>query len=543
MSNLSVPFNLTLLDLNDNVLQGLRPVKSLDVFQPSSHNFHEDGLFSPTIFGRVGEERRNRMYSYIDIKVPVFHPLIFNTFGQLKRLYPEIIAGKSYAVWDEEIKDFVKSNQLEGSTGFHFFAQHWDKIVFEGRGSDLRENNIKLIEKFKKQSLTSKVIVMPAGLRDYEIQDNGKESENEFNALYRKLLIISNSFTSGVVKNSLEMLNNPRFSLQLTFNAIYDKIIMSLEGKKKIVMGKWASRAIANGTRNVITSVNIPSDNLNSEANFKFNDTLVGLYQYIKAILPVAKYQIKHYYLTQVFTGPNTPAVLVNKQTLKRESVRIPASIYDSWMTDEGLDRVMTLYGEEALRHQVIEIQGYYIGLIYKGNGTFRIFQDIDELPEHLSKNDVYPLTFTELIYLSVYEHVKKYHALVTRYPVTGFGSIYPSFIHLKPTVRTEVRYPLNDVWEIDKESLPAYQFPTKTAFINSMGPHSTKLARMGADFDGDMGSLNVVYSEEGSEEINNYLNSVSFYVGTDGKISHSVGTDTVRYLMKTMTGEPVQRV
>lgn len=542
MSNLSIPFNLALLDLNDNVLSGLLPVKSLDVFQASTHNFHEDGLFSPTIFGKIGEERRNRRYGYIDIKIPVFHPLIFYTLGKLKRLYPEIIAGKTFATWDDEIKDFVKSNQLEGQTGFNFFIENWANIIFESRGSDTRDDNIKLIQKYKAKALTSKIIVMPAGLREYEIQDNGKESENEFNTLYRKLLIISNSFTSSVVKNSIEMLNNPRFSLQLTFNAIYDKIIMSLEGKKRIVMGKWASRAIANGTRNVITSVNIPSQELNSEANFKFNDTLIGLYQYIKSTLPVSKYQIKNYYLTQVFTGPNSPAILVNKETLKRESVKIPASVYDSWMTDEGLDKVMTLYGEEALRHQELEIQGHYIGLIYKGKNVFRIFQDIDDLPEDFDKKDVHPLTFTELIYLSVYEHSRKYPALVTRYPITGFGSIYPSYIYLKPTIKTEIRYPLNDQWEIDKETLPAYQFPTKTSFINSMGPHSTKLARMGADFDGDMSSFNVIYTEEGIEEINNYLNNVSFYVGTDGQISHSVATDTVNYLMKTLTGNPVPR-
>lgn len=67
---------------------------------------------------RIGEENRNRRFSYIDIKVPVLHPQIYAVLGQLKHLYHEIISGKGYAIWDEELKDFVKSDQMNGRTEF-----------------------------------------------------------------------------------------------------------------------------------------------------------------------------------------------------------------------------------------------------------------------------------------------------------------------------------------------------------------------------------------------------------------------------------------
>ena len=47
-----------------------------------------------------------------------------------------------------------------------------------------------------------------------------------------------------------------------------------------------------------------------------------------------------------------------------------------------------------------------------------------------------------------------------------------------------------------------------------------------------------VAYSEEAIEEVNNKLNSRSFYVNTSGKISFSLATDTIDYLVQNLTGD-----
>ena len=69
MSDLSVPFNIKLLVLTDDKLVGLKPVTVLDAFDGASKNFHESGLFSTSIFGKVGEYQRSYRYSYINIKL------------------------------------------------------------------------------------------------------------------------------------------------------------------------------------------------------------------------------------------------------------------------------------------------------------------------------------------------------------------------------------------------------------------------------------------------------------------------------------------
>lgn len=482
MSDLSVPFNISLLNLTPEKLVGLKPVTSLDSLEGMSRNFNENGLFSVSIFGRIGDERRNRRFSYIDIKATIFHPVIYRSLIQLKRFYGEIIESKSYATWDDEIKDFVKSDQLEGQTGFHFFTTHWKDIVFEEKPSDSRHINIELIKKFKERAMLDKVIVLPAGLRDIQIEEDGRVSEDEINTFYRKIISLSNSIPPSAVENSIEMLDGVRLGLQRNFNLIYDLIENMIKGKKKLMMGKWASRKIFNGTRNVITSMPISSNTLNSPGNIGFNDTMVGLYQYMKAALPITKFNLKNGFLNKVFVGPNAPVYLIDKKSLKKVSVNLKPQHYDSWMTDEGVEKIITLFGEESLRHKQLEIEGYYVGLIYKGVDTFKLFQDIDDLPEHLDKTKVSPVTFCELMYISVYADSAKYPCFVTRYPITGFGSIYVSKPYLKPTLSTEVRKPLGDNWEPDDNLPIAYNFPTLSDFVNSISPHPSKLARLGAD-------------------------------------------------------------
>ena len=552
MTAVTIPFNIEILYPDQKALMYIKPVRVLDIFQGSSKNFHEDGLFSQTIFGKVGDSIRNKRFSYIDIKLHIFHPLLFKAITSISPLYADIMAKKQYAEWDDSIKNFVKTDQLSGDTGYAFFIKHWKDIEWKRTGSDKRESVIQLIEKYKNVALTNKVIVLPAGLRDYEIDENGKETEDEFNSLYRSLLNNSSIVHEKLItEDSIRSYDNVRMSLQRTFNEIYSKITSMLEGKNKLILGKWTKRAVFNGTRNVITSANVPCDELFSSASVGVNDTIVGLFQYLKAILPVAKFHIKNGFLGEIFPGPSAPALLVNKKTLEAEQVRISPDHYDGWMTDEGLDNTINLFGDEANRSKVLEIEDHYMGLIYKGTidnkKVFKLFHDIRDLPPHLDKKDVYPLKFVELLYCSIYHISRKYPALVTRYPITDFCSIYPSRVYLKPTIHSEIRYPLNENWEIaipDESNLvtdiPAYNFPVGDIYYNALSPHPTKLAKMGADFDGDMCSFNVLYSDESLNEIESLLHSKNFYVGSDGKISFSVNVDTVKYLMKTLTGDPV---
>jgi len=69
MSNLTttMPFNISLLKISNTDIKSMRRIRNLDIFTAASRNFHPEGLFSIDIFGKVGEERRNRLFAYIDL--------------------------------------------------------------------------------------------------------------------------------------------------------------------------------------------------------------------------------------------------------------------------------------------------------------------------------------------------------------------------------------------------------------------------------------------------------------------------------------------
>lgn len=535
-----IPFNISILVLSPKKLQGLRPVRVLDIFDGAGSNFHEDGLFSVSTFGKVGDERRSQRFSYIDIKVPIFHPVIYRALLALKRLYGGILSGTDYATWNDETSDFERSDALSGKTGFAFFVQHWEKIKFEETSSTMREQNILMINKYKQVALTSKIVVMPAGLRDVEIGADGRVRKDEINDFYSRLLSISNTISDASVRSNPEMINTARNSLQNSFNELFETIEAMIEGKKKLLMGKWASRRIMNGTRNVITAMDTSTPYLGAPGSVGFNSTVIGLYQGLKTIMPVARYHIRNGFLSKVFSSVEQPARLVDKKTLKMVEVKLKTEYFDRFMTDEGVEKVLTSFAEEELRHKAMEIDGYYLGLVYKGpDGTFKLLQDIDDVPESRSRADVYPMTFCELLYLSCYQLSNKFPLFVTRYPVTGVGSIYPSKMHIKTTIKSQERRELSDAWEPMDDTHVAYEFPiTGGAFVNSLVPHSSKLARLGADFDGDTASGNSTYSDESIKEVDDYLKQRKAYVGTDGQFTSSVSVSTVQLVLHNLTSE-----
>ena len=167
MSIKRLPFNISLLKLTPGQIRLLKPIKSLDtVDAPGSSDFHPEGLFSTEIFGRVGEDSRDETFAYIPLKTTILHPVVFQRLERLKRLYSGILSGKSYAVWDEKEKDFVQSTEVDGKTGYHFFMSKWKDIKFKKGDSEIRNQRIDLINKYREEAVIKDVLVMPAGLRD-----------------------------------------------------------------------------------------------------------------------------------------------------------------------------------------------------------------------------------------------------------------------------------------------------------------------------------------------------------------------------------------
>lgn len=539
MNTKMLPTELWLLELTDARVRNLRPVTSLDLFEGASANFHDDGLFSTVIFGRIGTEDRDRSFSYIDTKVKVLHPKVYKDLCALKGLYKGILAGKETARWDAQLKDFVADKSPEAQTGYSFFISHFMDIEFKRNKSPARTQRVEFVEKYRSKALTNRIVVIPAGLRDLEVDSNGRKTKDEINDLYYKVLSAANNVPMTDDLDGPAM-DNMRRTITATFLEIYTLLEEMISGKKGFMLNKWGSRRITHGTRNVLTVMDTSSDVLGAPNAPSYDSTVMGLYQTVKSLTPLTIHLLRSQYLDNIFAQGESSVPLIDKKTLKQEFVEISPDTRDTWTTKDGLLHVINTFVDIEARHRPVEVEGRYLALIYKGEDkTFKVFYDIRELPPHLDKKRVSPITLCELIYLSGYQRWNSYYVSVTRYPVTGVDSNYPSRIYVKTTTIGEMRRELDDRWEPLGDDYVALEFPRSdiAAFVDSQSPHSSRLKGLGADFDGDTGSATSLMTEEALAESKRFLSTRQAWVSADGQLRASASYDTIELVVANMTG------
>lgn len=465
MKKALTPFNLDLLIPTDQLVEGLGEVTNHEIFEGVGGNFHNDGLFSTIIFGRVGSQERESNFGYIKLGLEIIHPVVYRNLIRLRAFYEEIILGRAYAEFSEKEKDFVRSNELEGSTGYQFFFANWKRIVFGETTSPIRANRLALIDKYRDNSTFSNMIVAPAGYREVEIDLNGRVEMNEVNEHYRRLLTLAMRRPERVRDESeLSIYNAGRVGMQQTVLAIYAHYEKMLFGKKGFIQSKWAARRVFNGTRGVLTSLDLGTYDLDSDNRPKFKDAVTGINQTAVGNKHKTLYWMREKFINPVFDTLSNTVRLINPKTLTLEWVELSNEHLDLWGTLEGNERLIDELQAIPKRSRAITIDGYYLALVYLGeDNTFKIFRDITELPKGFNRKLVRPITYSELIYLSLIEFQHDLAGFVTRYPVENYNSSFPVEFYIKTTITGKVRKSLDDEWKVDESAPVAYEYPVFT--------------------------------------------------------------------------------
>lgn len=527
-------FNLSLLNLNQEALyKQLGEVTSTQMFDGSNYNLHPEGLWSNELFGAIGTPERLNKQGWINLNVTVLHPVVYKELIAASKLLEEIMSGETFAIFNPETKFFDRSNAIDGQTGFEFFMSHVDEMKMPDTGSPKRRELIKLLEKNKETYKIDKIVVLQAAYRDVEFKD-GQITHDEVNQIYREILNYTTSLSSNSHKRNLSLIDSTRYAIQKTLLKLYLYLgEITGHGKKKLVQNKWASRTVFNATRNVITAPTPSGRFAEAPTNVGYKDTIVGLFQQLVSCLPFSIRGIKESFLKEKFLNPLEPVVLANKKTLKREEVYLNQEWFDLFQSDEGIKKLIQKYRPEEVRHRYMEVDGRYLALIYKGkDGGFKIINSIEELPADRDKEDVYPITFTELLYICTCHLIDKKPCITTRYPITGIESNVIANCKLKTTERSEVRYQLDDNWQKDELVEPFYQFPLYgVTTVNSSSPPTASLAGLGGDFDGDVLSNIVLFTEESLAEVEKYNREKRAYVGPDGNLRYPVEYDTISFV------------
>lgn len=532
-----------LLNVNKGLVSTLKPITTTDTFAGMTKNFHPEGLYSTEIFGPVGKEERDATFAYIDVKLEIISPTVALALFGLKQLYEEICSGRRYATWNEKEKDFEPALPTDAGadTGYTFFIKHYNELNPARNTSLRRDDTLDFFFKFRPFSVSRYALVLPAGLRDLMIRQDGRDQEEEIAPIYRRLITLSRAVPERAQASTIT--DPVRWKLQQTFNEIWEYFFNLMDGKRGYARSKVTSRKIVNGTRNVLSSAQVGSIEMGRPDQIRATDTRQGLLQTLKALLPVAQYNVRERYLSNIRAGDGN-LYGVNVKTLKREFLEVSGKVYDQYATDDGVEKLINRLEDRASRHQKLYIdKDHYVALIYQDENVFKVFYDIDELPAGFKRENVDGITLVELLYLSGYDLWNDYFTFVTRYPVAGRGSTYSSTIRLETTTPSAMKYELADDWETQKPK-PAISFPIRgvDAFVESMAVHPSRLGGLGGDYDGDMTSSNAVMSEEALEENRAWVNSREYWFDTGGRFKMNPTNDVIDRTLAALLKPAVKR-
>lgn len=497
------PVNLSIMNVEDFIYRTKAlPVTETLIMEPSTNAFHEQGLYSESIFGSIGSPDRMLRFGYIDLNCQIFTPKIFKIIVQLGSLYKDIMSGSTYAIFDPVIKDFkrVVGDPLDtpdADTGFSFFLKHFNDISFKTTASSRRDERIEVIQQYKQSAIISKYLVEPAGLRDIVNDSSGRLVQDDVNKLYTSLIL----YTRAIPKGSQSPLYDTiRYQIQAKAQEIFEYIENFLDGKRGFIQGSFARRKVAMGTRNVITAATFNASHPEDPQMHGADDVMVGVYQTIKGLQPFTKYAWKTISVLPVFKSDIvTKVALTDIKTFKLSYVSITPAERDRWTSDEGIEKIINSFRNTDLRSKPILIKDdegkdYALLLVYDEGEEIALCRSIEDLqsrwPRSIDKSKIRPITYIEMFYLIAETISQGKHGMVTRYPVIEQGSSYVAKIHVVSTTPSRA-VKVIDLLDPEYDQMIMRQYPVIGApYMDAMMVHPSKLAALGGDHDGDVNLL-----------------------------------------------------
>ena len=545
----SKPVNLWLMDIpkfiHDNKCQ---QVTSVFIRESSSNEFKHDGLFSEDIFGQINTPERLVRMGYIKLRTKVLHPLIYRNITKLKALYGEIMARQTYAVFDPNLGEFVRSSEddEDADTVYQFFMEHFYDLKFERNNSLTHNEMITVIENNIEKSIISECIVMPAGLRDLR-EDEANPAADSINKLYASLI----NYTMALPTNGTasDIYDNVRFSIQKKINEVYEYIFDMVSGKFGFVQRRYGSRSLALGTRNVVSTANMAAKSPDDPQYLKMDEIKIPLFQACKQFEPLMVYNLKMLFFNDVFNVTADQVALIDPKTYKLVYQPVDEDEKTKFLTSEGVEKIIGLFRDQECRFSPVAVYNdkgemFYLFMVYDDGEVIYLSRSVTELVNkvkadlgYYDPNKLRPLTYAEMLYIACYRATLNKASLITRYPAIETGSDVPNKVHLLSTNpgRTINLFSTKD----DGMYLTLPEYPIiNRSFVDSLVPHPQILGGLGMDFDGDTANANGVLSKQANEEIQKHLNSLTRYVHTNGGLMHGI-TDLVKLTIYNLSRNP----
>ncbi len=325
--------------------------------------------------------------------------------------------------------------------------------------------------------------------------------------------------------------------MQLAIMKVYELIEDSIfSGKQSFLRQKWASRSVEHSSRNVGGSIALEIHDLDNTLRAKPLSTIVGLYQYCKSVVPLFTSNISTMFLDGLFLESSNIANLIDSKTMKRKHVELTEKERSIWTTTDGLEKMLNKLVNDKVKDKTVLIDGNYLILVYDYKEEIRLLKEIDDLPAELDRQHVRGITYGELLFLSIYKDINKYYGYIARYPVIEDGSIIPTPVYVKSSVKGRSKTIYKTDGTLDGKTLEYIKLNTN--WVNNILPATGYYDGLGYDNDGDMISLHMLLEEESIKEISDYLESTKAYLNSGGKLTINNETLTNKIIMLDFTGE-----
>lgn len=508
--------------ITDDVIDAnqLEPVTSPIFFEKGSIP-DANGLFSELIFGTTQLQRKT-ILAYLPIGHKVFHPYVYEVLLRIYRNIDKIARG--IGCWEIVDGNFVEIKEdderyNENQTGMDWLVENFDKIDFKKGNSYMRNERVDFINftKKDKQVFITKYPVIPVFYRDVD-SSSGKNKVPEINDLYANVIRYANSLS----KETINYVNNEiLYKIQITLVEIRKMGQRLVEKKggffKQGVLGKNPDY----GARSVIS---VPLMNHASKPSDMQIDILhagVPIAQCCALGFPIVSRWISEFFRKEFESkGSNYPVMTDDGKggtKIEYKPLDDPLEFYNQNYIKKKIDAYANTY---SVRFEPIEVpvkdnsgKKYYLtckGLIEPAEATNPLNSSISNRP----------FTWTDLLYIACYESLQDKHIYVTRYPLTDYFGTFPNKIVPLSTIKT---FPV----KIGDRVYPNYPVVTmgldedtiSTIFIDTLSFSNTYLKGLGGDYDGDMVSIRMCFSEEANEEANEILYSLKHYFTIQGKL------------------------
>lgn len=469
--------------VTDKMIERAGLLPCTDHISFSNGYYTDGGIFSERIFG-TDPEVRSRQFAYIDLQETFFHPYIYEVLCKLlPKRFDTCAAGKGAWIIDETGNLVsVKPDDPrydENNTGLRWLINNFDKLSFKESKSLIRSDRMKLLKNFNDDEIfITKWLVIPVIYRDIDRKDKGKKVP-ELDASYNLVIRYANALRDSTFSFCNDQI---RYNLQKELVNIRQYGQSLLEKKTgffhKAILGKSVDR----GSRDVIS---VPSFKGLKSPKENPIDTLHSGIPLAKCL--IIGYDFIQRYCTQFFAD------------YFRNVREYP--IYDL------KDGKYEIVGSIRIKDQVERFNNEYIekriNRFKNSHGTrFELItltaEDGTEIPFHMhgilgpnARNVTNPdtildrpMTWTDLFYMAAEATIADKYVYITRYPIEGYNSIFPTQCLPLSTIKT-VPATINGQFY---ERYPVIDLNTPTDKISNLFNDTVTMSDlcigiMGADF------------------------------------------------------------